>query len=73
MKLNYHPGTDSYDINFLEKAHLTAKEIVEAGILDHDKNGNIVHNKLNNPDNKIELNDDLNNSIPSRIETLSHP
>jgi uncharacterized protein YuzE len=55
MNLNYHPDTDSLDIDLSDRPSVESREVSEGVVLDYDSSGRLVGIDIDNVANKVEL------------------
>ena len=55
MEFYYYPETDSLYINLFEQPSVERHEISEGVLLDYDADGRLVGIDIDNPSNKVEI------------------
>ena len=71
MKLNYHPDTDSLDIDLSERPSVESREISEGIVLDYDAQGNLVGIDIDHAGKKVELRTLSLPRLPGVVETTA--
>ena len=71
MKLNYHPDTDSLNIDLAEQPSVESREISDGVVLDYDGSGNLVGIDIDNASAKVQLRTLIVSKLPATVETIA--